>query len=101
LEGIKDLRQSYAGKLALQMMFVPQNQHMASQMAEIARNLEADEVQLNTPLRPSSVPPLTAPEMEAIEACFVGIPTANVYRAGRPQVRPFNLEETPRRRPVL
>jgi wyosine [tRNA(Phe)-imidazoG37] synthetase (radical SAM superfamily) len=101
LEGIESFRRSYNGKLALQMMFVPQNQHMAPQMADIARNLGADEVQLNTPLRPSPVLPLVASEMEAIEACFANIPTANVYRAGRPQVRPFNMEETLRRRPVL
>jgi len=99
LDGIRRFREGFNGKLALQMMFVGANRDQAKQMAAIARQLHADEVQLNTPLRRCPVQPLSAAEMAAIGAEFVGLPTINVYTAERPQVMPLDMQATRRRRP--
>jgi len=100
LWGIQHFRQEFAGRLALQMMFIPANRTRAAEMAEIARQLRPDEVQLNTPLRPSPVPPLSPAELEEIEAAFAGLPVVNVYKAQRPEVTPLDEGETRRRRPA-
>ncbi|HIP96558.1 MAG TPA: radical SAM protein [Anaerolineae bacterium] len=99
LWGIRRFREEFQGKLALQMMFVKANRDRAREMAEIARSLSSDEVQLNTPLRPSPVPPLSPAEMDEIEAAFAGLPVLNVYKAARPEVVFLDEEETRRRRP--
>jgi wyosine [tRNA(Phe)-imidazoG37] synthetase (radical SAM superfamily) len=99
LWGIRHFREEFQGKLALQMMFVEANRHRAEEMAETARDLSPDEVQLNTPLRPSPVPPLGPAEMDEIEAAFAGLPVLNVYKVARPEVVFLDEEETRRRRP--
>jgi wyosine [tRNA(Phe)-imidazoG37] synthetase (radical SAM superfamily) len=104
LWGVRRFREEFQGKLALQMMFVNSeplraNRDCAEEMAEIARDLSPDEVQLNTPLRPSPVPPLSPVEMDEIEAAFTGLPVLNVYKAARPEVVSLDKEETQRRRP--
>ena len=99
VEGIRLFREEFRGRLALQMMFVEANQDYASEMAELARELKPDEVQLNTPLRPSPVRPLNPEEMEVIEEAFEGLKVLNVYRAERPEVIPLEESETRRRRP--
>jgi len=93
-------RQGYKGKLALEMMFVRANRGLASEMARIASRLSPDEVQINTPLRPSPVTPLTADEIGAIRQEFRTLPNVvTVYDAVRPEVTPLDIEETRRRRP--
>jgi len=99
LWGIRRFREEFQGKLALQMMFVEANRDRAEEMAEIARDLSPDEIQLNTPLRPNPERPLSPEEMEQIEAAFVGLPVLNVYKAARPEVVFLDEEETRRRRP--
>ncbi len=99
LWGIRRFQEEFQGKLALQMMFVEANRDRAEEMAEIARDLSPDEVQLNTPLRPNPERPLSPEEMEEIEAAFVGLPVLNVYKAARPEVVFLDEEETRRRRP--
>jgi len=98
--GLRRFRQAFGGKLALQMMFVEANRKWAAEMAALARSCAPDEVQLNTPLRPSPVPPLSPTEMEGIEAAFAGLPAVNVYKAKRPKVTPLDETETGRRRPT-
>lgn len=97
--GIRHFREEYGGRLALQMMFVEANKDQASEMAQLARELKPDEVQLNTPLRPSPVLPLSPSEMEVIEEAFEGLNVLNVYKAGRLEVVPLEEPETQRRRP--
>ena len=99
LWGVRRFREEFHGKLALQMMFVEANRDRAEEMAEMARDLSPDEIQLNTPLRPSPVPPLSPAEMDEIEAAFAGLPVLNVYKAARPEVVFLDKEETQRRRP--
>jgi len=102
LKALRLFREEYHGKLALQMMFVEANRDYAAGMAKIAEQLSPDEVQINTPLRPCGVTPLTAKEVAAIEREFSNFQNLfTVYGALKPEVMPFNLAETLRRRPEL
>ncbi len=102
LRAIGLFREEYQGKLALQMMFVEANRGYAPEMARIAEELSPDEVQINTPLRPCAVKPLTPEEITAIRQEFSGLRgVVTVYEALRPEVTPLNLGETLRRRPKL
>jgi wyosine [tRNA(Phe)-imidazoG37] synthetase (radical SAM superfamily) len=102
VEAIELFRATYKGKLALQIMFVEANRGAAGRLAAIASRLSPDEVQINTPLRPCRVRPLTADEMAAIREEFGRLPNVvTVYDAPRPEVTPLDVAETRRRRPEL
>ena len=100
LQAIKLFRMSYRGKFALQIMFIEANRDCASEMARMAGELSPDEVQINTPLRPCGVKPLTPEEITAIGQEFSRLKgVVSVYEAPRPEAVPLSLEETLRRRP--
>jgi wyosine [tRNA(Phe)-imidazoG37] synthetase (radical SAM superfamily) len=88
VEGIRRFRRMYGGRLVLQMMFVQASRHAAPQMARLARSLEPDEVQLDTPLQPALGGPLSRAEMQAIEVAFAGLPVRSVYARDGVQVKP-------------
>jgi wyosine [tRNA(Phe)-imidazoG37] synthetase (radical SAM superfamily) len=100
VRAISLFRPEYAGKLALEMMFVRANKGSATEMAAMARELSPDEVQINTPLRPCAVVPLTPKEIAAVQGAFGGLAVRTVYEAARPEVVPLNVGETVRRRPA-
>lgn len=100
LMGIHAFRQEFDRKLALQMMFVGANRQRADEMAALARSLNPDEVQINTPLRASPTPPLKQAAMVEIEQAFSGLPVVNVYDAQPPTVRALDRPEMRRRRPA-
>jgi len=97
IEGIKLFKQRFKGKLALQMMFIEENKHQASSIAQVARDIGADEIQLNTPLRPSAISPLSEEEMLRIKRHFQGLPASTVYENERKKVPPLNDRDTIRR----
>lgn len=100
LQGIRYFRSEYKGKLALQMMFVEANKDYAPEMARMAIELSPDEVQINTPLRPSEVKPLPPEEVAAIRHEFSSLEgVVTVYEAARLEVTSLSLKETLRRRP--
>jgi wyosine [tRNA(Phe)-imidazoG37] synthetase (radical SAM superfamily) len=98
LAGIKQFRKEFRGKLSLQMMFVDENKSQAKAMAAIAKSIQADEIQLNTPLRESPVKPLSVEEMEIIEEEFKGLNSVSVYKSERPKVQPISKKEELKRR---
>lgn len=100
IQAINLFREQYKGKLALQMMFINANKNYAEEMAAIAGKLSPDEVQLNTPLRPSAVKPLIPRDIDSIREEFHGLKNVvSVYEATRPEVNPLDLKETLKRRP--
>lgn len=101
LSGIKTFRAEYQNCLALQMMFIQNNQEQAEALAQLAREIEPDEVEVNTPLRPCAVKPLPPEALAQIMDSFKGMKAVSVYETERPAVRPLDLEETLQRRPVL
>lgn len=102
VEGIKLFRKEFKGKLCLQIMFIEANKTFATEIARIANSLSPDEVQLDTPLRPCAVKPITRSQMTSIKTHFDNLENVvTVYEASRPEVTPLNLDETLRRRPKL
>jgi wyosine [tRNA(Phe)-imidazoG37] synthetase (radical SAM superfamily) len=101
-DGIRLFRHKYRGKLALQIMFVDTNKEYASKLAALARQISPDEVQIDTPLRPSKVKPLPRENIAIIREKFNKLRNViTVYEAPKPEVRPLDLVETLRRRPNL
>jgi wyosine [tRNA(Phe)-imidazoG37] synthetase (radical SAM superfamily) len=101
-DGIRLFRDKYRGKLALQIMFVEANKDYASEIAALARQISPDEVQIDTPLRPSKVKPLPRENIASIREKFNNVKNViTVYETPKPEVRPLNLAETLRRRPNL
>jgi wyosine [tRNA(Phe)-imidazoG37] synthetase (radical SAM superfamily) len=100
VQAISLFKAEHKGKLALEMMFVRANKGLAAEMAALARRLAPDEVQINTPLRPCAVTPLSPETLAAVREHFQGLPRVHtVYEASRPEARPIDLKETRRRRP--
>jgi len=102
LKALQLFRKEYHGKLALQMMFIEANRGCAVGMVEIAGRLSPDELQINTPLRPCGVTPLSTGEVAAIEREFGNFQNVfTVYGALKPEVVPIDSAATLRRRPKL
>lgn len=98
LRGIKELRRDFRGKFDLQMMFMGENKDYAHELAKLAREIQPDEVQINTPLRPCSVKPLPMEELDEIEKKFTGLNTISVYHSPKPMTDPLDKLELIKRR---
>jgi wyosine [tRNA(Phe)-imidazoG37] synthetase (radical SAM superfamily) len=98
LEGIHQMHNDFSGKFALQIMFIHDNKDMGAALAALARDIEPDEVQINTPLRPCPVAPLPQQVLEEIEHHFTGLPTTMVYTSKRPHTNPLDKLELFKRR---
>ncbi len=101
LEGIKRFRKEYNGKLGLQIMFVEENKGNAKELVRLAREIGPDEVQINTPLRPCNVKPLSKEEISEIKKFFKGMTVVSVYDAERKGVLPISKEAALKRRGKL
>lgn len=84
VDGMKKFRKEFDGKFAIEVMFVPENRDFSDKISEFVKTIEPDEVQINTPLRQSSVEPLTREELKKIEKSFRDINYLTVYEAKRP-----------------
>ena len=107
INGVRDFRSKYQGKVGVQIMFVEQNKASANSIAEVVTTLglrAGDEIQLNTPLRPR-VSALSQDEMLEVKKIFEqefasieGIGITMVYEAQHLEVVPISEEETIQRR---
>lgn len=84
--GLKKFRAVFKGRFQLEVMLVPENLGFSREIAEIVRSIGPDEVQLNTPLRPSPVRPLTPQELEHVQMDFNGMNLRSVYLAAKPRI---------------
>lgn len=87
IAGLKKFRKEFTGRFAIEVMFVPENKDFSGEIAEIVETIEPDEVQINTPLRPSPATPLTREELEKVEKSFRGLNCRSVYKARIPARR--------------
>lgn len=101
ISGIERFHEEYPGKLALQIMFVPQNKDQAADLAQLAKQIDPVEVQINTPLRPCPVKPLTPEELAEIKELFKPLKVYSVYDVERQDIKPMDEEETKKRRPMI
>ena len=98
INGIKEFRKSYTGKLALQIMFLDENKDSADKLAELARQMRPDEVQINTPLRPCPAKPLSSASITEIKELFKGLNIISVYDSVHKIVEPISNKDTLKRR---
>ena len=98
LTGLKKFKARYKGKFALQIMFVKETKPYAREIAELARWIHPDEVQINTPLRFSGVKPLSRKEIDKVKRFFKGIQCVSVYEKKRKKVLPVDKASIARRR---
>ncbi len=98
IHAIKDFKSCYLGKLALQIMFVEENKMYAKEIAQIAKEINPNEIQINTPLRPCKVKPLSRGELDKIKKYFEGLNAISVYEAELKEVKPVSKKDTLKRR---
>jgi wyosine [tRNA(Phe)-imidazoG37] synthetase (radical SAM superfamily) len=103
INSLRLFRSEHEGKLSLQMMFIKENQGLSHDMADIAASIKPEEVQIDTPLRPSMSKPLSRSELGRIKDVFAekGLNAVSVYELEKPRARPIDAGETRLRRPVL
>ena len=79
-------------------MFIEENEKYAQEIAQNAKEINPDEVQINTPLRPCAVKPLSKVRLIAIKGHFGGLNSISVYEAEKKKVKPISNEDTLKRR---
>ncbi len=94
VKGLCAFRKKFSGKLALQIMFMQENIMHAKDIAEIAKKIDPDEVQINTPLRPCAIKPLTKKQMDVIKRAFLDFKTVSVYDVIVKPFDPLDEEKT-------
>lgn len=94
VDGIKLFRKKFKGKFALQIMFIEQNKSHAKAIAGIAQDINPDEVQINTPLRPSGTIPLSEEDLLEIKKYFIDLSATTVYEAEHRNVEPLDEKQT-------
>ena len=92
--GIKEFRQTYRGKLALQIMFIKENMLYAKEIAEVVREINADEIEINTPLRPCACASLSIDQLKEIKKQFEGMPAITVFEKDKKDYKPLNERDT-------
>ncbi|PIS28753.1 radical SAM protein [Candidatus Saganbacteria bacterium CG08_land_8_20_14_0_20_45_16] len=100
VSSLKKFNQEHHGKLALQMMFMPQNKDVAKEMVALAKEINPIEVQVNTPLRPCPVRPLIQPELAKIRDMFKPLKAFSVYEVEKVNANPMDEAEIRKRRPA-
>jgi wyosine [tRNA(Phe)-imidazoG37] synthetase (radical SAM superfamily) len=100
---VKGFRLFYKGRFALQIMFTSLNTKSARQIAQLAKEIRPNEIEINTPLRPCGIEPLSETVLSDIEhqfrdICGGDISIINVYSAEKKKVLPISGPDTLRRR---
>ena len=103
LRGIKEFREKYRGRLALQMMFTEKNKTGIREFIDFIKYISPDEIQINTPLRNCNVRPLTRNLISKIKETFIkeckGISFKSVYDDREiKNIKSLSDEETLKRR---
>ncbi|MFP3872474.1 MAG: radical SAM protein [Candidatus Natronoplasma sp.] len=97
VEGLKDFSEHFDERFALEVMLIEENFKQVAEIGELVEEMDVDEVQLNTPLRPSVVPPLKEEELKEAKKYFEGVETKMVYEAKRTETPKLDDKEVIRR----
>ncbi len=79
-------------------MFVKENKRYAKEIAKLAREIDADEVQINTPLRACGVKPLSKQQLGRIQRYFKDVNYTTAYDRHKKNVKPLDKKATAKRR---
>ena len=106
ISGLIKFRRRYKGKFALQIMFTQTNRLKGKEIADLAVMINPDEIQINTPLRPSKAKALAKKEILKIKEYFLTrfkkTHIISAYDAVRiKKAVALNNEETCRRRSLF
>ncbi len=94
---IGEFREKFKGKLALQVMLIDENIDSVADLADVARRLNPDEVQLNTALRPCAVRALERVEIEWAKKFFGDMPVVSPWDAPTESYQPIDEQSTVKR----
>jgi len=97
IRGMMDFRSFFKGRLAIQIMLVDQNIDHIEEIAQVTRQLGADEIQLDTPLRPSAITPLDRQRVQWAKNFFKDMPVVSVFDAPLQAYIPIDERATMRR----
>lgn len=103
IKGIISFKNKFKGRLALQSMFIKDNKLYAKAIARLARKINPDEIQINTPLRACAVKPLNSKVLLKIKKIFIdecpkNIKIFTVYEAEKIKSKSISGKDTLRRR---
>jgi len=100
VKGIKDFGEKFSGKLDIQIMFIKNNMNFSEEIADVVCEIEPDETQINTPLRPCAIDPLTEEQLSRIEKIFIkkNLKTISVYKSTKPKITLMDKIEIFKRR---
>jgi wyosine [tRNA(Phe)-imidazoG37] synthetase (radical SAM superfamily) len=101
VNGILEFKKQFRGKLGLQIMFISQNKDALDELKGLIRRIRPDEVQINTPLRPSQVKPLSKKAILKIKdglRSLKPIKLLSVYSQKRKKTSAINAANTMKRR---
>ena len=104
LNGIIKFKDNFKGKLGLQIMFIADNKDAVDELKQLIRKIRPDEVQINTPLRPSQVKPLSKNDILKIRDELRGLKKVkllSVYGQKRKKVSAINKGNTVKRRGTI
>jgi wyosine [tRNA(Phe)-imidazoG37] synthetase (radical SAM superfamily) len=79
-------------------MFSKDNIINVKDLYDLAAEICPDEIQINTPLRPCSVKPLSKTDIDSIKEHFKDMNSVSVYDALTKKVKPISSEDTLKRR---
>jgi wyosine [tRNA(Phe)-imidazoG37] synthetase (radical SAM superfamily) len=98
LESIKIFKSQYAGRLGLQIMFIAQNSKNTHDFLRLCREIQPDEIEINTPLRPSQIRPLIKSKLLLIKQQFSPFKNVCVYECLPQNIIPVDKRQTLLRR---
>ncbi|NLO91997.1 MAG: radical SAM protein [Elusimicrobia bacterium] len=102
VSGLCAFRAQYGGRLAIQTMFIEANASEIENFSGLYAQIKPDEIEVNTPLRPSPVQPLPQKRLadiaDALREKLPGMKIKTVYEAEKPDAAPISGPETLRRR---
>jgi len=104
--GILSFRKEHNTKLAVQIMFLKTNKDNFKELAKRAFKINPDEIEINTPLRPCAVKPLSEKEIASIKGYFEELgkkldskaTLLSVYEIKHKKVKSLSAKDTLKRR---
>lgn len=89
-KSIKKMRKEFKGFFSIQTMYLKKNKDYVDQLIKITKDIDPDEVQINTPLRPCKEQPLSKMEIEKIEKKYKNLNAISVYSSNKPKIDPID-----------
>ncbi len=97
MRGVFAFRSRFRGKFALQIMLLEENFEQLDRLGTLAFFLNPDEVQLNTPIRPCAVSPLSKEKIIKAKKFFKNVPVISCYDVPATVAVPLDEQATTKR----